>query len=103
MTTVDIKFFTKNPEFPANEDAPEELQFSAEVNITSFGTGPSWTSYGGDPGDPPEWEILKIWDSADHLVSPQAAFYPALEVAADKYMEEDFDWSAAESYDPDYD
>ena len=49
----------------------------ASLTIRAFctyeGTAPSWGWDGGDPGDPPEWEIESVTldDSAETEVSPE--------------------------------
>jgi hypothetical protein len=98
---LEVIVWVKNPIADTDEDAPEELQY--RVIITSWGAPATWTSYGGDPAEPPEWEITKIYDEEGKEIMPENHRYKDLLALVDKHMEEDFDWPDAESYDPDLD
>lgn len=67
----EIKIYIKNPYFESDpENQPELIEYLVSFEITSFGSPPHMgsLSYPGDPGDPPEWEILSIQDSSGEEV-----------------------------------
>lgn len=108
-----ITFYVLNPASLTDENAPEELECEAEVNITSLGSPQSWDH----PGDPPEWEVDSItvegreiplfltpfwWPLYEwyylkrHKCKPRKPYNPEwdkYQAFADKHMEEDFDWA----------
>ncbi|MFA7308313.1 MAG: hypothetical protein WC026_16770 [Hyphomicrobium sp.] len=50
----------------------EDFIAVVDYRVTSWGAPESWSSYGGDPAEPPEWETDSIflrWDSMGGLGS----------------------------------
>jgi hypothetical protein len=50
----------------------EDFIAVVDYRVTSYGAPESWSSYGGDPAEPPEWEVDSIvlcWDRIGGLGS----------------------------------
>ena len=105
------------------DDDPENppKEYTADITIYSFGSGPSWY----DPGEPPEWDISHIYDPSGKEVpyhlplrlirdrfeawfngrKPKPRINPEWErlaALAEKHMEDHFDWYEAERDEAEY-
>jgi hypothetical protein len=93
-----VKFLVPNPAFPADEEAPEDLEYSADISVTSWG---SPSNYWDDPGEGPEWDIDKMFDPEENEIpyrvdSAENPEWLRLQPFLEKYMENEFDWSDAQ-------
>lgn len=85
-------------------DGYEDNEILVEFTVTFWGapaTGPSYYS-GGEPAEPPEIEIDRIYVDGNEVPCPSEE-WDKLAAEADRQIFEDFDFAEAAAVQPDYD